>query len=191
MLCNRTGLFCRKGELCLKRLLIINGTMGVGKTAVCGELARLLPKNVFLDGDWCWNMRPFVVTEETKRMVMENISFLLNRFLSCSAYENVIFCWVLHEQPILDELLSRLALDGVEVHAVSLVCSELELRRRLGRDIAAGLRTADVVERSVPRLALYAALNTKKLDVSELTAEQAAKTLLAVLKEESDAAGLS
>jgi hypothetical protein len=40
---------------------------GIGKTTTCGELRKLLPRNVFLDGDWCWEMRAFVVTEETRR----------------------------------------------------------------------------------------------------------------------------
>ena len=85
----------------MKRLIFINGTMGAGKTTVCQELKKLLPPCAFLDGDWCWDMEPFLVTEETKAMVQENIVFLLRRFLACSAYENVIFCWVMHRQEIL------------------------------------------------------------------------------------------
>lgn len=50
-----------------------------------------LPNSVFLDGDWCWDADPFQVTEETKEMVMQNICCLLNNFLHCTAYENVIF----------------------------------------------------------------------------------------------------
>ena len=69
-----------------------------------------IENSVFLDGDWCWNMEPFQVTEETKAMVMNNITHILNNFLACSAYDHVIFCWVLHEQEILDTLLSRLGL---------------------------------------------------------------------------------
>ena len=82
--------------------------MGVGKTSVCRQLNRDLENSVFLDGDWCWNATPFVVTDETKEMVMDNICHLLNNFLRCTAYQNVVFCWVMHEQSILDELLSRL-----------------------------------------------------------------------------------
>lgn len=36
---------------------------------------------------------------------MENICFLLNQFIRCSAYENIIFCWVMHEQGIIDEII--------------------------------------------------------------------------------------
>ena len=43
----------------MKRLFIIGGTMGVGKSTVCQELKTMLPNSVFLDGDWCWDSRPF------------------------------------------------------------------------------------------------------------------------------------
>lgn len=45
--------------------------MGVGKTATCQILKQKL---------------------ETKKMVLENIDFLLNSFIHCPAYENIIFC---------------------------------------------------------------------------------------------------
>ena len=101
----------------MKRLYLIGGPMGVGKTTVCQELKRLTAPSVFLDGDWCWDMEPFQVTAETKAMVQENIAFLLGQFLRCSAYETVIFCWVMHQREIIQELLARLPLEGVEVRA--------------------------------------------------------------------------
>lgn len=161
----------------MKRLYLVGGTMGVGKTTVCQCLKRQLPRAVFLDGDWCWDADPFVVTDETKAMVMGNITHLLGSFLRCTAYENVIFCWVLHEQPILEEILARLPLDGVEVKAVSLVSTPAALEARLRADIAAGLRRPDVLPRSLVRLPLYAALPTAKLDVTDLTPAQAADRL--------------
>ena len=74
----------------MKNLYLIGGAMGVGKTTVCRRLKKDLPNSVFLDGDWCWDADPFLITEETKAMVMDNICFLLNNFLRCSAYENII-----------------------------------------------------------------------------------------------------
>lgn len=41
-------------------------------------------------------------------MVKENICYLLNNFLKCSAYENIIFCWVMHEQSVIDAILQNL-----------------------------------------------------------------------------------
>ena len=100
----------------MKHLILVNGTMGVGKTAACTHLLDLLQPGVFLDGDWCWNMKPFVVSGETKAMVMDNIAHQLGNFLRCSAYEYVIFSWVMHREAILRDLLARLPLEGCQVH---------------------------------------------------------------------------
>lgn len=161
----------------MKRLYLIGGPMGVGKTTVCRELKRLTAPSVFLDGDWCWDMEPFQVTEETKAMVEENIVFLLGQFLGCSAYQTVIFCWVMHQQAILDKLLSALPLEGVEVRKVSLVASPETLKQRIGADVARGLRTWDVLDRSLDRLPLYQNLDTEKLWVDRLTPLEAARIL--------------
>ena len=67
-----------------KTLLLIGGPMGVGKSAVCEALLDLLQPGVYLDGDWCWHMRPFSVTDETKAMVLDNICAMLNRLRNCS-----------------------------------------------------------------------------------------------------------
>ena len=80
----------------MKKLILIGGTMGVGKTATSSLLKQKLNQSVFLDGDWCWDMHPFVVNRETKAMVMNNIVYQLNQFISCSEIENIIFCWVMH-----------------------------------------------------------------------------------------------
>ena len=101
--------------------------MGVGKTTVCQQLKQDLQNSVFLDGDWCWDANPFQVTDETKAMVTNNICYLLNNFLKCSAYENIIFCWVMHEQRIIDSILKKLDTQNCEVKCVSLVADEKTL----------------------------------------------------------------
>jgi AAA domain len=159
----------------MKKLIIVGGTMGVGKTTTCHELQKILPRNVFLDGDWCWDMHPFVVTDETIAMVNSNITHLLNSFLACSEFENVIFCWVLHKQHILDDLINALNLHGCTTHCFSLISTEQALTERLNRDIVAGKRGSDITERSVARISLYDELDTVKIDVSTISPAGAAR----------------
>ena len=150
----------------MKTLYIIGGTMGVGKTTVSQQLKKDLNNSVFLDGDWCWDASPFQVTEETKEMVIHNICYLLNSFLHCSAYENVIFCWVMHEQSIIDAILEKLDLSDCRVRSISLIAGEKAVRERIASDIAKGIRTPDAMERSLARLPLYQKLNTIKIDTT-------------------------
>lgn len=111
-------------------------------------------------------------------MVMENICFLLNQFIRCSAYENVIFCWVMHEQAIIDEILSKLETGDCLVHTISLICDVDSLRKRLQKDIDAGIRSEDVIQRSIARIGLYEKLDTEKIDVSHITPDQAAERII-------------
>lgn len=161
----------------MKTLYLIGGPMGVGKTTVCQLLKNKLPRSVFLDGDWCWDSHPFQVTEETKAMVIKNICYLLNNFIHCSAYENIIFCWVLHDQRIINAILSKLDITGCVVKSVSLVCDPDTLKRRLLGDVERGLRRMDVIARSQERLPFYQHLDAIQMDFSSITAEQAAELL--------------
>ena len=161
----------------MKHLILVNGTMGVGKTAVCTHLLDLLQPGVFLDGDWCWNMKPFVVNEETRAMVMDNIACQLGNFLRCSVYQYVIFCWVMHRESILRELLRRLPLEGCQVDVFTLTATAEALNKRISRDIRRGLRTPDVLLRSLSRMELYREMDTRKIDVSCISALDAAREI--------------
>lgn len=141
-------------EGAVKRLIFVNGTMGVGKSAVSHELKNLLAPCAFLDGDWCWDLAPFTVTEETKALVLDNAAYLLNAFLRCSAVRNVLFCWVMPARFVIDDLLSRIT-EPYSFHLFTLTASEQALCARLNADIAAGKRTQDVVARSLAYLPLY------------------------------------
>lgn len=119
----------------MKTLYMIGGTMGVGKTTVCQQLKQDLQNSVFIDGDWCWDASPFQVTDETKAMVIDNICHLLNNFLKCSVYKNIIFCWVMHEQRIINSIIEKLDTKNCTVHCISLIVNEKCLQDRLSNDI--------------------------------------------------------
>lgn len=159
----------------MKRLVLINGPMGVGKTAVCSELLRLLQPSVYLDGDWCWNMSPFLVTPRTKEMAMDNISFLLNRFLVCPELDNVIFGWVMHEVCIVDQILSLVNTYDVKVDIITLMCTEQTLRGRIEKDVSAGLRQPDVLERALDRLSCCSRLPYPKVWTDGLSVQETAR----------------
>ena len=156
----------------MKTIYLIGGTMGMGKTTTCQLLKKKLHNSVFLDGDWCWDAAPFLVTEETKTMVLDNICHLLNNFIHCSAYENIIFCWVMHEQSIIDSILDGLDTSNCMVKVISLVCDEESLKYRLEKDIREGKRKEDVIARSVARLPLYQGLQTVKIDTSNKSVDE-------------------
>ena len=165
----------------MKTLYLIGGAMGIGKTAVSQQLKTDLRNSVILDGEWCWDASPFQVNEETKAMVLGNICYLLNSFLHCSAYDHVIFCWVMHEQSILDSILRELDTENCRIIKVSLMADPSSLTDRITADIARGIRTAEDIPRSIARLPMYQALDTIKIDTSHKTIQEIADEIAGLL----------
>lgn len=166
----------------MKKLIIINGTMGVGKSTVCNILLNKLAPSVYLDGDWCWNMNPFIVSEENKEMVISNITHLLSSYLNNSTYEYIIFCWVIHLEELFNQILKPLGNFDFELYKISLVCSEAALRSRLEIDIQRGIREVHVIDRSLQRLSLYNIMDTLKIDVCDITPEQTAMEIIKIIQ---------
>ena len=164
-------------------LIFVSGTMGAGKTATCRALRLLLPNNVFLDGDDCWNMHPFTVNDATKRMVLGNIAALLNNFLASGQFENILLCWVMHERAIVDEILGRLHGD-FDFSLFTLTCEEGELRRRLQKDIATGLRDEGIIARSLERATHYKNMGAAVIDTTRLTPEETAQAIANALQKQ-------
>lgn len=151
--------------------------MGVGKSTVSEIVACKLKPSVFLDGDWCWKMNPWVFSEENKKMVINNITYLLDAYLDNSSFHYIVFCWVLHRKFMFDQILSRLN-GSFELHKFSLVCSKEALIAHFKEDVQKGIRNMDDAEASFSRMKLYQELDTQKIDVSLISAEQAADQIM-------------
>ena len=142
--------------------------MGIGKSTICNQLNQDLDHSVFLDGDWCWNMDPFVVNQDTKNMVLDNITHCLNNFIHTPGIENIIFCWVMHKQDIIDQIIQKLDTEGVDIHLISLICEKEELIKRMLID----RRDNQTIRKSLQYLELYKDLDTQKIDATTLDVQK-------------------
>ena len=142
--------------------------MGIGKSTICNQLNQVLDHSVFFDGDWCWNMDPFVVNQDTKNMVLDNITHCLNNFIHTPGIENIIFCWVMHKQDIIDKIIQKLNTEGVDIHLISLICEKEELIKRMLID----RRDNQTIRKSLQYLELYKDLDTQKIDVTTLDVQK-------------------
>lgn len=84
----------------------------------------------------------------------------------------------MHEQYIIDSIINELGTSACRVIKISLMTDETNLRNRLSSDIARGLRTADVIDRSVGRIRMYQVLDTVKIDTSNKTVREIADEIL-------------
>lgn len=162
----------------MKTLFFINGPMGAGKTTVCKKLLGRLGASAYLDGDWCWNINPFRVTDETKAMVLDNITAMLSRFLACPELDYIIFGWVMHQPETAQTILGRLDLCETDVRQYTLLCTGTTLQNRLEKDIRNGLRNSDVLKRSLDYLPLYDQQNTIKIITDVLSPDEIADQIL-------------
>lgn len=152
----------------MKHVYLIGGPMGIGKSTICNQLNQDLDHSVFLDGDWCWNMDPFVVNQDTKNMVLDNITHCLNNFIHTPGIENIIFCWVMHKQDIIDKIIQKLDAEGIDIHLISLICEKEELIKRMLID----RRDNQTIRKSLQYLELYKDLDTQKIDVTTLDVQK-------------------
>jgi len=152
--------------------------MGVGKTTLGKYLVdHRLNQAVLLDGDWCWYMHPWIFNDENKRMVMRNSQFLLNSFMANSTIENIVFVWVMHQQAIIDDLLSGLEGDFT-TDSFSLVASEAELTKRFSQDIASAKRKPSDLPAAIQRLSFYESVDSTKIDVTGRDYPEVAQLIL-------------
>ena len=161
----------------MKKLIIINGIMGAGKSTVNDLLLKETANSIYLDGDWCWNMNPFTVNEENIEMVLKNIIFLLRSFLNNSNFQYIIFCWVIHKEEIFKNILNEIRDLDFELYKFTLLCNETELARRIAGDIKTGKRETGQINESISRLELYKNMDTYKIDVSSKTTKEAAEEI--------------
>lgn len=152
----------------MKHVYLIGGPMGIGKSTICNQLNQDLDHSVFLDGDWCWNMDPFIVNQDTKNMVLDNITHCLDNFIHTPGIENIIFCWVMHKQDIIDQIIQKLDTEGVDIHLISLICEKEELIKRMLID----RRDNQTIRKSLQYLELYKDLDTQKIDVTTLDVQK-------------------
>ena len=161
----------------MKKLIIINGVPGAGKTTTSKALYKALEGSVLLDGDWCWMMNPFVVNEENKEMVESNINFLLRSFLTNSSYKYVIFNWVIPNKSITERILRRLEDLEFQVIKISLICTPEVIRHRMELDN----RPDEQIAKSVERLKLYQEMDTHKIDSTNLKVDDVVGEILKLL----------
>jgi hypothetical protein len=165
------------GKIILKKFIIIHGAMGVGKTSVCKELNKRLPNSVWLDGDWCMMMNPWTITEANKKVFLDNITYLLNNFLSNPTFEYVIFSWVIPREDMLNYLFKKLSGNCFEPVKITLLCEESKLRDRMAQDG----RDQFTIEKSMLYQEAFGSFDTVKVDTTGLSALETADEVLRVV----------
>ena len=113
-----------------KKLILISGSPCVGKSAVGGKLFESYDNSAYLDGDWCWCVHPFSVTDSRLRNGDKSMSFILSNYLD-SGFEYVFFTSVVLTDPRIREgILNGITAGDYDTIGFTLTCSEETLKSR-------------------------------------------------------------
>ena len=155
------------------KAIVINGPMGVGKTAVGKCIAGKHPGTAFIDGDWCLDIHPFIGNDETKAMAVDNILHMAGNYKNCSACRMIVIVWLMDDHWVREKILSGLAGLGLEVVDVTLMCGKDQLTRRWNADHLCEWRTENWLQISLNSLPRFASFE-HCLDTTDLTIEEVA-----------------
>jgi broad-specificity NMP kinase len=112
-------------------ILIINGSLGVGKTSVAEQLHWKFEKSVHLDGDTIGDVHPFEIYDPARIDHLYRTLALLVEFHQQNGYENFVINYVFESAQSLGELLALLRPLNPSIHVFWLTCNAQEQERRI------------------------------------------------------------
>lgn len=160
-----------------KKLVMIAGPAGVGKTAVCKELFGRISGSAWLDADWCWMVNPYPgKTDEQKLYAEKAFGYILDGYFADVNTHTVLFSWLMHADSMFGRVTTQISHSDYQLIKVALVCDDDEYRRRMIADNrrAQQIDTRDSMEK-------YLALSAEIIDTTHLSISETADRILALI----------
>lgn len=157
----------------MKKLILICGANGVGKSTASKALLDSLPRSAYIDSEYCCAINPFQLTAETIQLFKSNIAALMVNAFRCEEIDTVIFPYSFHgqRQEIFQHVQDELHRQNVSYEwcPVILECELQENIARMRKDQrdAARIERAITHSRSVYDHLDYPRIDTTGLSVSE------------------------
>jgi chloramphenicol 3-O-phosphotransferase len=112
-------------------IIIINGSLGVGKSSVADQLHYKFDKSVHLDGDYLGDVHPFEIYDDARISHLYRTLELLIGFHQKNGYCNFVINYVFESSESLQELLNLLRPLDSSIHTYWLTCDEKEQAKRI------------------------------------------------------------
>jgi chloramphenicol 3-O-phosphotransferase len=161
-------------------IIIINGSLGVGKSSVADQLHYKFDKSVHLDGDCIGDVQPFNIYDEARLNHLYRTMELLIGFHQKHGYRNFVINYVFEAPESLQELLDLLRPLDPFIHCCWLTCEEEEQAQRIrtrGREDLQWELGRFVELRRMQQEASQHGFLGKEVDTTGLSAQQAAQTM--------------
>lgn len=112
-------------------IIIINGSLGVGKTSVADELRYKFDKSVNLDGDAIGDVHPFKIYDNVRINHVYRTLELLVGFHQLNGYHNFVINYVFESAQSLQALLDLLRPLDPSIYTYWLTCDAEEQAKRI------------------------------------------------------------
>ena len=112
-------------------IIIINGSLGVGKSTTAEGLHWKFDKSVCLDGDYIGNVNPFGIYADARIDHLYRTLELLINFHQKHGYQHFVINYVFESSDSLQDLLSLLRPLDASIHVYWLTCDEEEQAKRI------------------------------------------------------------
>ena len=160
----------------MKKYIIINGAMGMGKSTVGKRVCEKLGRAAFIDGDFCLDIHPFVGNTETITMARDNILHMSKNYFNCSECDTVVLSWIMGEGMV-NKIISRLSDVGFKIYSFVLTCSGETLAERWKQDTINNWRNDENLSIAINSISDFenragcVVVNTDGLSVDEVAEE--------------------
>jgi len=159
----------------MKRLILVCGANGIGKSTACKNLVEIFPSSAYIDSDYCRYMSPFSFSKEEMAVVVSNISNMMINYFKLSTINNVIFQYGFHgvRRQIFNDILFLLNESNIkyEFCPIILECSLEENIRRMQNDC----RDLERINRAIANtISIYDELCYPRIDTTKLSPEETA-----------------
>jgi chloramphenicol 3-O-phosphotransferase len=115
----------------LSMIIIINGSLGVGKSSVAEQLHWKFDKSVHLDGDYIGDVHPFEIYDDARISHLYRTLELLIGFHQKNGYQNFVINYVFESHESLQDLLDLIRPLDSSIHTYWLTCNEEEQAKRI------------------------------------------------------------
>ena len=161
-------------------IIIINGSLGVGKSSVSEELYSRFDRSVYLDGDAMGAVHPFEIYDQARIAHLYETLELLIGFHQQHGYDNFVINYVFESAAALQALLERLHPLDTAIHTYWLTCDPQEQAQRIrhrGRSDLDWELQRYVELRAIQARAAQEGYIGKELDTSSRSAMQVAEEI--------------
>jgi len=149
----------------VKKIVMIAGPAGVGKTTVCQKLFKAINGCAWLDGDWCWMVNPYPgKTDEQKAYSLESFGRIIDGYFNDENTNIVFFSWLIQYDFMFELVTEKISYKTYEIVKIALVCDEKAYVQRL-KD---GNRSENKIN-NLDDMEKYRSLNANVIDTTDLS----------------------